>query len=36
MFELCEEFLIQEIELMPVLLCVYMIFMFTKDLLFKE
>lgn len=36
MFELCEQFLIQEIECIPVLFGVYLIFSFTKDLLFKE
>lgn len=36
MFELCEQFLIQEIECMPVLLGIYLIFTFMKDLLFKE
>lgn len=36
MFELCEQFLVQEIELMPAIFGVYLIFKFTKDLLFKE
>lgn len=36
MFELCKQFLIQEIECIPVLFGVYLIFIFVKDLLFKE
>lgn len=36
MFELCEQFLIQEIQCLPVLFGVYLIFCFLKDLLFKE
>lgn len=36
MFELCSQFLTQEIELLPAIFGVYLIFTFTKDLLFKE
>lgn len=36
MFELCEQFLIQEIECIPVLFGVYLIFNFLGSLLFKE
>lgn len=36
MFELCEQFLIQEIECIPVLFGVYLIFNFIGSLLFKE
>lgn len=36
MFELCEQLLTQEIELLPAIFGVYLIFSFTKDLLFKE
>ena len=36
MFELCEQFLIQEIECIPVLFGVYLIFNFLGNLLFKE
>ena len=36
MFELCTQFLIQEIELIPGFLGIYLIFTFLKDLLFKE
>lgn len=36
MFELCEQFLIQEIQCIPVIFGVYLVFSFTKDLLFKE
>ena len=36
MFEVCESLLVQEIELLPAIFGVYLIFAFTKDLLFKE
>lgn len=36
MFELCTQLLTQEIELLPGIFGVYLIFMFIKDLLFKE
>lgn len=36
MFEVCEQLLIQEIELLPAIFGVYLIFTFTKDLLFKD
>lgn len=36
MFELCEQFLVQEIELIPYIFGVYLIFAFMRDLLFKE
>ena len=36
MFEVAEQMMIQLIECMPVLFGVYLIFVFIKDLLFKE
>ncbi len=36
MFEVCEQLLVQEIELLPAIFGVYLIFTFTKDLLFKD
>lgn len=36
MFDLCTQFLIQEIELIPGIFGIYLIFAFLKDLLFKE
>lgn len=36
MFECMEQMLIQLIQCLPVLFGVYLIFTFTKDLLFKE
>lgn len=36
MFELCEQFLVQEINCIPVLFGVYLVFTFLRDLLFKE
>lgn len=36
MFDLCSQFLIEEIEMIPAIVGVYLIFRFTKDLLFKE
>lgn len=36
MFDLCTQLLVQEIELLPGIFGVYLIFKFTKDLLFKE
>lgn len=36
MFEVCEQLLVQEVELLPAILGIYLIFAFTKDLLFKE
>ena len=36
MFDLCVQLLEQEVELLPAIFGVYLIFSFTKDLLFKE
>lgn len=36
MFQVCETLLQQEVELLPAIFGVYLIFTFTKDLLFKE
>lgn len=36
MWELCEQFLVQEIECIPVLFGVYLIFNFVGGLLFRE
>ena len=36
MFDLCIQLLVQEVELLPGIFGVYLIFAFTKDLLFKE
>ena len=36
MFDLCVQFLVQEIKLIPGIFGVYLIFTFAKDLLFKE
>ena len=36
MFELCEQLLVQEVQLLPAIFGIYLIFKFTKDLLFKE
>ena len=36
MFDLCIQLLVQEINLLPAIFGVYLIFMFMKDLLFKE
>lgn len=36
MFEVMEQMLVQLIECMPVLFGVYLIFIFLKELLFKE
>ena len=36
MFEVCEQLLVQEVQLLPAIFGIYLIFTFTKDLLFKE
>lgn len=36
MWELCEQLLVQEVQLLPAICGIYLIFVFTKDLLFKE
>lgn len=36
MFDLCVQFLVQEIELIPAFFGVSLIFSLTRDLLFKE
>lgn len=36
MFEIATQLLVQEIELLPGIFGLYLLFMFTKDLLFKE
>lgn len=36
MFEVCEQLLVQEVNLLPAIFGLYLIFAFLKDLLFKE
>ena len=36
MFEVCEQLLVQEVELLPAIFGLYLLFSLTKDLLFKE
>lgn len=36
MFEVCEQLLVQEVQLLPAIFGVYLLFTFIKDLLFKE
>lgn len=36
MFEVCETLLLQEVNLLPAVFGIYLIFTFMRDLLFKE
>lgn len=36
MFEVCEQLLVQEVHLLPAIFGLYLLFNFTRGLLFKE
>ena len=36
MFEVCEQLLVQEVQLLPAIFGIWILFSLTKDLLFKE
>lgn len=36
MFEICEQMLVQEVELLPAIFGITLLFALTRDLLFKE